>query len=172
MALKLFSVGEWGTKVINRLNTLTAAVNALAAGNPAGTFTAGNGIDINGLNEVSTAPVGSRLIKTSAQSISAGVPTIISWQDTEYDYGGGADASNNRYIIQGDGFYKLVCDAALDVGAVGTFEILVGGIYLKYAGSTVFHHLLKGDVITVELTASGNDTILVSGTYFYVQKVG
>lgn len=78
MALKLFTLGEWGSKFVNRLNTLTGTVNAIAEGSPAGTFTAGTGISISGLNAISfSPPVG--FVYTSVDSTSPATLFGGSW---------------------------------------------------------------------------------------------
>lgn len=54
MALKnLDGKEDWGSKFVNLYNTLTATVNNLSAGTPAGTYTAGDGIDISGSSVIS-----------------------------------------------------------------------------------------------------------------------
>lgn len=78
MALKLFTLGEWGSKFVNRLNTLTGTVNAIAEGSPAGTFTAGTGISISGLNAIGfSPPVG--FVYTSVDSTSPATLFGGSW---------------------------------------------------------------------------------------------
>lgn len=72
MALKqLDGKEDWGSKFTNLYNRLTDTVNNLSAGTPAGTYSAGDGIDIDGSSVISVDidyiyPVG--IVITSSNS--------------------------------------------------------------------------------------------------------